>query len=64
MLEALDAGTVWLNTFRTSSVMLPVAGYKQSGLGSENGQTGLLNFMKPKTAYVNHGGQVSVPFMD
>jgi aldehyde dehydrogenase (NAD+) len=64
MIEALDAGTVWVNTFRTSSFMMPVTGYKESGLGSENGQVNLLNFMKPKTAYVNHGGNVAVPFLD
>lgn len=64
MVEAIEAGTVWINGYRTSSFALPFTGYKMSGLGSENGQANLLNFMKPKTVYLNHGGSVPVPFMD
>jgi aldehyde dehydrogenase (NAD+) len=64
MTEALEAGTVWVNTYRNSSFMMPVTGFKQSGLGSENGQLNLLNFMKAKTVFLNHGADVAVPFMD
>lgn len=64
MAEAIEAGTVWINTYRASSFALPFTGYKQSGLGSENGQINLLNFMKPKTVFINHASPVGVPFMD
>jgi aldehyde dehydrogenase (NAD+) len=64
MTEALEAGTVWVNTYRNSSYMMPVTGFKQSGLGSENGQLNLLSFMKAKTVFLNHGADVVVPFMD
>jgi aldehyde dehydrogenase (NAD+) len=64
MTEALEAGTVWVNTYRNSSYMMPVTGFKQSGLGSENGQINLLSFMKAKTVFLNHGAEVVVPFLD
>ncbi|MFC3172792.1 aldehyde dehydrogenase [Novosphingobium bradum] len=64
MAEAIEAGTTWINTYRVSSHALPFTGYKASGLGSENGQINLLNFMKPKTVFINHGAPITVPFMD
>ena len=63
MTEAIEAGTVWVNTYRVISVMLPATGWKDSGLGSENGQRNILNFMKPKTVFLNHGAPVTVPFI-
>ena len=63
MTERLEAGTVWVNTYRLLSVLLPSTGYKESGLGSENGQQNILNFMKPKTVFLNHGAQVTAPFI-
>ena len=63
MTERLQAGTVWVNTYRIISTLLPSTGYKESGLGSEGGQQNILNFMKPKTVYLNHGAPVTVPFM-
>ncbi|HKX79511.1 MAG TPA: aldehyde dehydrogenase family protein, partial [Novosphingobium sp.] len=63
MVEAIQAGTVWVNTYRLISIMLPSTGYKDSGLGSENGRANILNFMKPKTVFLNHSAPVKVPFM-
>ena len=63
MMDSLEAGTVWINTYRIISVLLPSTGYKDSGLGSENGQQNILNFMKPKTVYLNHGAAVTAPFL-
>ena len=63
MTERLEAGTVWVNTYRIISALLPSTGYKESGLGSEGGQQNILNFMKPKSVYLNHGAHVTVPFM-
>ena len=63
MIDAIEAGTVWVNTYRNISLMLPSTGYKESGLGSENGQRNIMNFLKPKTVYVNHNAPVRVPFM-
>ena len=63
MVEAIQAGTVWINTYRLISIMLPSTGWKDSGLGSENGQANILNFMKSKTVFLNHGAKVTIPFM-
>ena len=35
---ALEAGMVWVNTYRAVSYMAPFGGYKRSGLGRENGR--------------------------
>lgn len=37
MSEGLQAGTVWMNTYHAISYMAPFGGYKDSGLGRENG---------------------------
>ncbi|MGH8649280.1 MAG: aldehyde dehydrogenase family protein, partial [Burkholderiales bacterium] len=38
MAERLQAGTVWVNTYRAVSYLSPFGGYKRSGLGRESGQ--------------------------
>jgi acyl-CoA reductase-like NAD-dependent aldehyde dehydrogenase len=45
----IDAGTVWLNQHLSVLPVLPTAGVKQSGLGSENGPWGLENYMQLQT---------------
>ena len=37
MAEQLEAGTVWVNTYRAVSYMSPFGGYKRSGIGRESG---------------------------
>ena len=37
MANRLEAGTVWVNTYRAVSYMAPFGGYKRSGIGRENG---------------------------
>jgi aldehyde dehydrogenase (NAD+) len=64
MIDRIEAGTIWINNYRPFSFMLPVTGFKQSGLGSENGQANLLSFLKAKSVYINHGGPVMVPFLE
>lgn len=45
----LDAGTVWINTYRGMDWRTPFGGYKQSGLGRENGIEALHEFRQMKT---------------
>jgi acyl-CoA reductase-like NAD-dependent aldehyde dehydrogenase len=40
----LEAGTVWLNTIHGMTPTLPFAGHKQSGIGVENAEEGLLEY--------------------
>jgi acyl-CoA reductase-like NAD-dependent aldehyde dehydrogenase len=49
---ALEAGTVWVNTYRALSFASPFGGRKQSGYGRENGLEGLLEFTQPKSVWV------------
>ncbi|RGE23156.1 aldehyde dehydrogenase [Leucobacter sp. wl10] len=45
----LAAGTVWINTYRGMDWRTPFGGYKQSGLGRENGIEALHEFRQFKT---------------
>lgn len=45
----LKAGTVWANTYRIMHYRMPFGGYKDSGLGRENGIEALNEFLNIKT---------------
>jgi aldehyde dehydrogenase (NAD+) len=44
----LDAGTVWVNTYRALNFAVPFGGRKLSGYGRENGIDGLREFTQAK----------------
>ena len=48
----LQAGTVWVNEIHIHGVDLPFGGYKQSGMGVENGHEGLIEFTNTQTLMV------------
>ncbi len=48
----LQAGTVWINETQHLSPLASFGGHKQSGIGSEGGQEGLLEFTVPQTMFV------------
>ncbi|MFP3590012.1 aldehyde dehydrogenase family protein, partial [Paraburkholderia sp. SIMBA_055] len=41
VIHQLEAGICWINTWGESPAEMPVGGYKQSGVGRENGITTL-----------------------
>ena len=51
--QQLQAGTVWINSSNTSDPRVPFGGFKQSGIGHENGQIGLESYSTLKAVYVN-----------
>lgn len=53
MCKAIDAGTIWGNTYRTYSFMVPLGGRKRSGLGRENGIEGLHEFLETKSIMIS-----------
>lgn len=57
----LQAGTVWVNTYRAINQRVPFGGYKQSGLGRENGVEAMHEFSQIKSIVVEHG-PVADPF--
>lgn len=48
----LDAGTVWVNTWRTFSLMIPFGGFKHSGLGHEWGLDMVKQYTRPKATFL------------
>jgi acyl-CoA reductase-like NAD-dependent aldehyde dehydrogenase len=55
MSRALEAGTVWVNTYRYFDHRVPFGGYKSSGLGRENGAQVLSEFTNTKSVITVHG---------
>lgn len=60
--EQLEAGTVWVNEYRTLSYRSPFGGYKDSGLGRENGREGLEQYLQTKSIWIDLSGEVDDPF--
>jgi aldehyde dehydrogenase (NAD+) len=63
MAELLQAGTVWINTYRAFSYMSPFGGYKRSGLGRENGIEAMGEYMQVKSVWINLSTEVPNPFV-
>jgi aldehyde dehydrogenase (NAD+) len=61
--ERLRAGTVWVNTYRAVSYLSPFGGYKRSGLGRENGQDAIWNFLQTKSVWISTADTVPNPFV-
>lgn len=53
MAQRLDAGTVWINTYRALSPIAPFGGFKASGHGKEGGHEGVLEMTRLKTVWIN-----------
>ncbi len=49
--RALEAGTVWINTYKQLSIATPFGGFKESGIGREKGATGMRLYQQPKGIY-------------
>ncbi|MPS99330.1 MAG: aldehyde dehydrogenase [Pseudomonas sp.] len=47
----LQAGTVWINTYKQFSISTPFGGWRDSGLGREKGRLGILQYMEQKSLY-------------
>ncbi|MFF1831089.1 aldehyde dehydrogenase family protein [Paenarthrobacter sp. NPDC058040] len=58
----LEAGTVWVNTYRALSPMVPFGGAKSSGLGRENGVHALDEFTSIKAVWMQLDGSALRPF--
>ena len=50
--QRLQAGTVWINEIQHLTPLVTFAGHKQSGVGTESGLDGLLEFTVPQTITV------------
>jgi aldehyde dehydrogenase (NAD+) len=63
MADRLQAGTVWVNTYRSTSYTTPFGGYKRSGLGRENGKDAILEYLQPKSVWLARPRVVANPFI-
>ncbi|HEX5459925.1 MAG TPA: aldehyde dehydrogenase [Steroidobacteraceae bacterium] len=60
--RAIQAGTVWVNMYRTLGVNSPVNGLKHSGPGSQNGQEAIHQYLQTKSIWNNFSEAVEDPF--
>lgn len=53
--DRLDAGTVWVNSYRSTTYVSPFGGFKESGLGRESGARALDEYTELKSVWVQYG---------
>jgi aldehyde dehydrogenase (NAD+) len=63
MAERLQAGTIWINTYRAVSYLSPFGGYKRSGLGRESGQEMIKEYLQVKSVWISTATDVPNPFI-
>lgn len=64
MAARLDAGTIWVNTYRAMSPMSPRQGFKDSGVGVEHGTESINEYTRLKSVWVNTSQEpVADPFV-
>ena len=62
VIALLEAGITWVNTWGESPAEMSVGGWKQSGLGVENGKRGLEAWVRNKSTLVDMSGSVPSVF--
>ena len=63
MAERLQAGTVWVNTYRAISYLSPFGGYKRSGIGRESGHEMIKEYLQVKSVWISTATTVPNPFV-
>jgi acyl-CoA reductase-like NAD-dependent aldehyde dehydrogenase len=62
--KRLRAGTVWVNAYRVVSFLAPFGGFKESGIGRENGADAIYDYLEAKSVFINpKPGTVPNPFI-
>ncbi|ESK40458.1 betaine aldehyde dehydrogenase [Acinetobacter nectaris CIP 110549] len=60
IIHQIEAGICWINTWGESPAEMPVGGYKQSGVGRENGISTLEHYTRIKSVQVEMGEYASI----
>jgi acyl-CoA reductase-like NAD-dependent aldehyde dehydrogenase len=63
MARALQAGTVWINTYRALTFNSPFGGYKSSGVGRLNGIEAISGFLQTKSVWCELSAEIQDPFV-
>lgn len=59
----VEAGTVWINTYRASSFMSANGGFKESGYGRRGGFDAMEEFSRLKNVVIDYSGAMQDPFV-
>ncbi|OBI52029.1 carnitine dehydratase [Mycobacterium sp. E796] len=62
MARRLRAGNVWINNYRKTNYVAPFGGFKESGLGRENGFHAIEEYTETKTVWIDLGNSITDPF--
>jgi (Z)-2-((N-methylformamido)methylene)-5-hydroxybutyrolactone dehydrogenase len=62
MTRALQAGQIWVNTYRALAVQVPFGGFKDSGFGREKGEQALDEYLASKNVMIDFSGERRDPF--
>ncbi|MFF4806477.1 aldehyde dehydrogenase [Streptomyces sp. NPDC002144] len=63
MADRIRSGTVWVNTYRAVSYLAPFGGFKDSGIGRENGIGAITSYLEDKSVWINTGAPTGNPFV-
>jgi aldehyde dehydrogenase (NAD+) len=63
MARGLQAGTVWINTYRAMAFNSPFGGFKNSGIGRLNGAEAIQSFLQTKSVWCELSRDVQDPFV-
>jgi acyl-CoA reductase-like NAD-dependent aldehyde dehydrogenase len=63
MARRLQAGTVWINTYRALTFNSPFGGFKSSGIGRANGMESVEQYLQTKSVWVEMSEEVQDPFV-
>ncbi|KAL4883620.1 aldehyde dehydrogenase domain-containing protein [Aspergillus karnatakaensis] len=62
IIDQLEAGITWVNTWGESPAEMAVGGWKKSGVGVENGRKGIEAWVRNKSTLVDMGNTVATVF--
>jgi len=58
----IQAGSVWVNTYRAVAAQAPFGGFKESGIGRERGEAGLREYLTTKNVMIDFSNAERDPF--
>ena len=61
--DKLQAGTVWVNNYRATSMTSPFGGFKDSGIGRESGADAVNEYLQTKCVWISTDLDVPNPFV-
>jgi acyl-CoA reductase-like NAD-dependent aldehyde dehydrogenase len=60
--RVLQSGTVWINMYRALAFNSPFGGYKNSGMGTQNGSEAVYQYLRTKSVWCELGSEYKDSF--